>query len=59
MRGGCWDAATFAEEVQAALEAWLGGELSAEQALQVILDAAYEYHFAPAAHREGDGDAYA
>ncbi|MGM8838354.1 DUF4326 domain-containing protein [Thermus sp. 93170] len=47
MRGGCWDASAFAEEVQAALEDWLKGELDERQALKVILDAAYEYNFAP------------
>jgi len=47
MRGGCWDAGAFAEEVQAALEDWLKGELDERQALKVILDAAYEYNFAP------------
>ncbi|MFM9419392.1 hypothetical protein ACKLNZ_01760 [Thermus scotoductus] len=47
MRGGCWDASAFAEEVQAVLRDWRKGFLTDREALEAILHAAYFHNFPP------------
>ncbi|BBL93139.1 hypothetical protein TthTF19_14340 [Thermus thermophilus] len=45
MRGGCWDASAFAEEVQAVLRDWRKGLLTDREALEAVLEAAYANNF--------------
>ncbi|WP_172957803.1 hypothetical protein [Thermus scotoductus] len=45
MRGGCWDASAFAEEVQEVLRDWRKGLLTDREALEAVLEAAYANNF--------------
>ncbi|MGC8968007.1 MAG: hypothetical protein ACP5JV_06765 [Thermus sp.] len=57
MRGGPWDAGAFAEEVLEVLRAWRRGETTPEEALEAILEAAYDHNFGDVLEEGDEEDA--